>query len=105
MDLGSILAAGVGFVVGFFVEAKEAGEDIIGEGFDLQVVPVDGVVEFPTGDTDTILGTGNVGLKVLELLGGTQFGISFGDGHQAGKRVLQTGLCALILAKGSGVVN
>src|SRR5258708_5969222 len=105
MNSRRVLAAGVSLIVGLVMEAEHACEDVIREGLDLEVVVIDGLVEFAAGVFDAIFRPGNVGLEVLELLGGTKIGVGFGHRHQAAERALQLGLRALILTEGSGVVD
>src|SRR5258708_6857482 len=105
MNSRRVLAAGVSLIVGLVMEAEHACEDVIREGLDLEVVVIDGLVEFAAGVFDAIFRPGNVGLEVLELLGGTKIGVGFGHRHQAAELALQLGLRALILTEGSGVVD
>jgi len=105
MDFGGVLAAGVGLIVRLFVEAEDAREDVIREGLDLEVVIIHGAVEFAAGVVDPVLGAGDIGLEILELLGCLQIGVGFGDGHEAGEGPLEIGLGTLKLAEGSGVID
>ena len=57
------------------MEAEDTGEDVIGEGLDLEVVFVDGRVEVTTCDVDPVLRAADVRLEVLELLCCFQIGI------------------------------
>ena len=105
VHVGCVLAAGVGLEVRPLMEAEHAGEDIVGEGLDLEVVIIHGAIEFPAGVVDPVLGAGNIGLEVLELLGRFQIGVGFGDGHQAGEGTLEIGLGALVSAERCRVVD
>lgn len=82
LDVRSVFAAGIRFVVRFFMIAEDAGEDAVRESFYFQVVGVDGGVEIPSGHIDTVLGTLDICLKILEGLGGLQIGIGFSNRHQ-----------------------
>ena len=96
MDIGGIFATGIRFVIGFLVKAEDTGEDIIREGFDIQVVLSYGVIKVATGDIDPVLRTADIGLKVLELLRGLEIGVCFRHRHEPAKGTLELALCTLV---------
>jgi len=67
LDIGCILSARIRFVIWLFVVAEHACENVVRECLYLQVVGIDGAVEIPAGNIDTVLRAFDIRLKILEL--------------------------------------
>src|SRR4051812_23029123 len=80
--LGRFLRAGLGREIRLFLEAENAGKENRRHALDGRVIVAGEVVEAAALDTDAVLGALELGLEFLEVRGGLQVWIIFGDHEQ-----------------------
>lgn len=75
--VGNLIRSGISFIISLLLEVEKPGQHIVRESFHFQVITLHRFVVILARDVDPVLRALDLGLEILEGLGGLQVGIVF----------------------------